>query len=353
VDSGRLIEMGMAVFAGSSFSMLFLSIVLSLEIVFRTTRYMYERARVHNTTLVGLVVNMREVMKDLEQMRKLASLHDPKEIDEAFNTHYRSMQKFMAWREDINDHMFRGQGMDSSVIREKIAQDSNMTKLRNALLRWNSAAGLGTPFSASGRGRSRNAAEGRLAGRGGGGGGGGGGGLHREKSEFLDVPADNADGGTHSFSDFWDKHCAMVATIALFSFYFGTCLLLLDIAVFMYAKFKFTYNNSFAGMIIAAAVFGSLFVGLLILLLMRCSNRLIFRAMTSKKTDGDNVQRHPLLRRETSTGTEGGDIEMGRFSSRHGLGGSDPAGEVQGDDDNSGSGSSGRRNRMINGMGIE
>ena len=256
----------MAIFAGSSFALLFLSIILSLEIVFRTTRYMYERARTHNTTLVNLVMDMKGVMADLEDMRKLATIESPDEIDAAFNQHYKNMQKFMAWRESINEHMFRGQNTKKGEIKAKIdasrAHDVTRLKmLRRAITLW--------------RRRSR-ATDLEIT----------------EQREFSESCEDGAtvdqQGGFQSFSVFWDKHCEFVSSVALLCFYGGTALLLLDIALFVYAKFKFTYNNSMAGRITGLFVFGALFVGLALLGYFRFGNVVIFRRMQHWKDDQPN-----------------------------------------------------------------
>ena len=265
----------MAIFAGSSFALLFLSIILSLEIVFRTTRYMYERARTHNTTLVNLVTDMKGVMSDLEDMRKLATIESSVEIDTAFNDHYKRMQKFMAWRESINEHMFRGQDMKKGDIKKRLAADrqraADSTRLRmlsRAISRW--------------RGSSKATNEGV-----------------RERSEFTGHVDDgtssddtssgvvSTDLGFQSFSVFWDTHCHFVSSAAHFCFYGGTTLLLLDITIFVYAKFKFTYANGMAGWITAGCVFGALFMGLIVLCYFRLGNVVIFRNMKNwKKDDG-------------------------------------------------------------------
>lgn len=342
VDSSRFIELGMAVFAGSSFSMLFISIVLSLEIVFRTTRYMYERARSHNAMLVRLVYDMKEVMDDLKEMRQLADVHDPMIIDKEFSKHYKRMLKFMTCREQINDHMFRGQGISHTSTKERMDAVARASEIDNATKLTRAVRGIINRIRrASGKNLDRRAED--LVGF-------DDGELQFDRSLSVASKPDNFVGGIHSFSDFWDKHCRLVATVALFSFYIGTCFLLLDIAVYMWAKFKITYHNGFAGLIIAAAVFGSLSMGLLILFYMRWNNKNIFRKL---KADSENS----IFVHSQSIDIDESDIEMCYMQDdvrqARSTNGEEKA---TGGDDIGGSGGglgNGRRNRMLNGRGVD
>jgi len=215
-NAGAVVENTMALSAGLSFAFLFLSIVLSLKVVIRATRFMYKRSHVNNETARSLFRKTKEVLGKMREIRNLSQTQTTSEaIDRRFETHFKHIQRWMEEREDILDQLFPGGVASPEDSAQCAPRPPSIHKTVNQV--WKSL-------------------------RGGGG---------------TSFPYET------SFAEYWVAHCKKLSTSALRMFYLGTALLLVAIAVFVYAKFRYVYTNSSAGLITASCIGISLVIGLL------------------------------------------------------------------------------------------
>jgi hypothetical protein len=190
--------------SGASFAFLFVCMVLCVQIILLSSKFMYIRASGHNKIVQELVVDsfntlnkMNDHLKDMKD--------DALDTEQMWMEHVERVDQYMKERQRFNERLL-GEA-------EEDASDHDLS-----LARWMSS-------DVSGGGA-------------------------RVTEALLQRPSGAGPGAqTNSFEWFWDKHCKTHAWLALQLFYLGTVALLVSVALLVFASMQHTFNNARAGMV--------------------------------------------------------------------------------------------------------
>eukprot|EP01036_Dinobryon_divergens_P026458 gene26457-35116_t len=217
VENGKGLDMdsiyiSYALFCGLSFGSLFLSVVISSEIIQVASKFMYKRAVSTSSLLRDALNDTKEMMDTLmatdteqedkaERKRLLVSEMDPIAVEEEFNNHEKKVRKYLDQRNSLN------------------------MKLANNWKAPNPSEGSPVEMPATEPPPPAAAATTTTTGQ------------QIKKNEG------------ESFEEFWKANCSKWAILALILFYAGTLALLVAILIFVWAQFSITYKQRSAAYI--------------------------------------------------------------------------------------------------------
>lgn len=208
---------------GSSFSFLLICMVLSLQVILLSSRFMYVRASGHNRIVQDLVVDsfhtlhkMNDHLRDMED--------ESVDTNQMWMDHVKRVDQYMRERQKFNERLF-------GDLEEQVGSTHDIS-----LVRWMSGADSEVA-----------AGEGGMS--------------------LTDVLLGRPEGVNHesSFEHFWESHCKGLAYIALLMFYMGTVMLLISVALLVFANMRYTFDNVKAGIVFMVFIFLSVMVTIYIL----------------------------------------------------------------------------------------
>jgi hypothetical protein len=195
--------------------------VLCVQIILLSSKFMYIRASGHNKIVQELVVDsfntlhkMNDHLKDLKD--------DTLDTEQMWMEHVERVDQYMKERQKFNEKLFGELEEDTSEHGVSLA-------------RWMSGADDDTEL---GRNRATDVLLGRPSA----------------------VAAQN-----NSFEWFWDNHCKTHAWMALKMFYLGTVSLLVSVALLVFANMKYNFDNERAGVVFLAFILVAILVTMFIL----------------------------------------------------------------------------------------
>jgi hypothetical protein len=221
-----------------SFGLLFLSVVFCIELMIRTSTFMYKRGRSHSRALKHAIIDTKEMMKDLR--------HEGSKYESNY-----------ALRRDGLEDLEEGK---SEAIRNGENEYKEMKRLHRIISRMNSGE-IEKEFE-------RHEEEVR---------------NYLKKRELLnDASAigsyhDQHNGYKRPFKFFWEYSCEPWWNMALVLFYTGSFNLVLAISLFMWAHF-FVYQHSLLAAILGITILTTgAAVGFATLNVMHHADRLMIR----------------------------------------------------------------------------
>lgn len=230
-ESGQFLLVAYALTGSLSFSFLFLSIVFCIELVIRTSSFMYKRGKSHTKSLKKAINDTKRMMRDLRgEGRSLESMSQ------------------------------LGLHRDSLNALNEAAEPSNINNIRRAISRMNPNE-IEQEFE-------RHEAEIR---------------GYLKKREMLNDSAavtsyrDEVTGHMRPFKHFWETSCETWWSLAILLFYGGSLNMLLALMIFIWGQFYITLN-SFIAAIVGVSLLGLiLVVGIATVIVMRHVDRLTHR----------------------------------------------------------------------------
>lgn len=234
-----------------SFAFLFLSIVISIEIILRASKFMYHRSTRQSHNLQDAITNTNQVLKKIRYKgnnkndgNRFTDMND-EQIEKEFKDHERTIEEFLLSRERIidvaaNQFLNKADKAVPAAVGENVKCSSDHDK---------STSGINAVNAVNGTHAINMNGHGAVQGNGNGNGNG------------------NAN---KSFNDFWHEKCKWWADVATSMFYLGTYSMLIALMIFMWSTFDITYGSpesaSVAVILIGVSVIATVAVGVY----MRC-----------------------------------------------------------------------------------
>jgi len=208
--------------SGASFAFLFVCMVLCVQIILLSSKFMYIRASGHNRIVQELVVDSFSTLQKMnDHLRDLSD--ESLDTEQMWLDHVARVDQYMKERQKFNERLFgeMEEGTDDHGV---------------SLANW-----MSTADDSVGE---RDAA--------------------RVTEALLGRPS-AASSQTNSFEWFWDNHCKTHAWMALKMFYLGTVSLLISVALLVFANMQITFHNPRAGMVFLAFILIAILVTIFIL----------------------------------------------------------------------------------------
>ena len=223
LNTGKKYTLALMTCSGLSFAFLFVCMVLALKLILRCSRFMYTRASVHNRVVNKLANDTSKMLKRMDNDMKG---FDNMPTDEMWKMHVMRVDECLKWRQDINDLLYGPRNISNransnSSLQSRSTIGSHLTE-RDFLAGQEDDLELPPFFS-----------------------------LNREPST-RSIQYARMKASIGSFETFWKQYCQRHYAMCLRLFYLGMVLLLVSLALLVFAKLRHDYNNT-----AAAYTFGS------------------------------------------------------------------------------------------------
>ena len=220
VNSGKFLLVAYSLTCSLSFSFLFLSIVFCIELVIRTSSFMYKRGKSHTKSLRKAINDTKGMMRDLRG-------------ESRGHSHSGGLH------ESESEAQFTNLASTSGIAGES----NNLRSIRRAISRMQPNE-IEAEFE-------RHEAEIR--------------GYLKKRETLNDSAAltsyrDEVTGVKRPFKHFWEESCESWWSMAILLFYGGSLNMLLALMIFMWAQFYIFYNS------IVAAIIGVSMLGLILII---------------------------------------------------------------------------------------
>jgi hypothetical protein len=227
-SSGVVLFFAYSLSCSLSFAFLFMCIVFCIELVIRTSSFMYKRGKSHTKSLMNAINDTKGMMRELRGERKHglggSAGHSSTQLDKLSSTNL-----------FLNDAAARHAAATNAINGE-----NSIHSIRRAISKMTPAE-IETEFE-------RHEAEIR--------------GYLKKREKLNDAAAitsysDDITGHKRPFKHFWEESCEVWWHLAILLFYGGSVNMLIALGIFVWAQFLIQYES------LVAAIVGVLLLGLL------------------------------------------------------------------------------------------